>query len=299
MLTLLLACAASQNADGDVVDLVVTHPAAPEQGFQVLGPELEIPPYSEIQYCWTANYDGPDVGITRLDPHQSEHGHHATLMRSTYSSSEHPAGETFDCTAADSIDMTRAPPVFLLENADTGYNSLPEGMALNWESGQTYILQSHYINTTAETVRVQDAINVGTIPAEEVEIWASVIGATDLGLKLPPGEFTTIEKDCTWKQDFNLASLAGHMHEWGEQLSVDYIAPDVEERLYDLEWKTEYRDDPVTLDWFDDPMQIEKGDTFTLSCTWYNDTDEELGFPEEMCAAFGIGYPLRDPLYCL
>jgi aminoglycoside phosphotransferase (APT) family kinase protein len=50
---------------------------------------------------------------------------------------------------------------------------------------------------------------------------------------------------------------------------------------------------PVTHYPLDNALALEAGDTLRLTCEWENDTDEALGFPNEMCDSMLVYYPAR------
>ena len=72
--------------------------------------------------------------------------------------------------------MQRAPsstPSSSTSCRGTGTLSLPEGMAMRLPAGQRWSADVHYINTTEQTVLVNNAFNLGLIPANEVTRWIS------------------------------------------------------------------------------------------------------------------------------
>jgi len=303
----LFACSgpdADTSSGGGVIDLrPSSFPAPPAGGLQFLSGEMEIPPYSEAQFCLMGTYEGPDVGVTSMATYQPDFGHHVVVLGTSYTTSEVPDGELFDCTAVESLDMLRTEPLFVPGGEDDGEGgsvvTLPEGMGVLMESGQRYILQSHYINTGPDTLLVQDAVNYGLLQEDEVTTWAATVAHSRVGMSLPPGQETTVAIDCEWEEPLSLFQLGSHMHEWGTSFSVDWAHAGGTERVYDIpDWDPEYRDDPIILDLAGDPIEVQPGDVFTTTCAWYNDTDEALEFPQEMCASFGMVFPKRDPITC-
>ena len=101
-----------------------------------------------------------------------------------------------------------------------------------------------------------------------------------------------------------LLYLLGHMHEWGSSITVDYNKDDgTVERIYEiLEWDVLYRDLPPITRYGEDSehgvLEVKEGESFTTTCTWFNDTDETLGFPEEMCVATAMVYPATVAMVC-
>jgi hypothetical protein len=98
----------------------------------------------------------------------------------------------------------------------------------------------------------------------------------------------------------NLLYLYGHMHDWGERFHID-IARDgnAPERVYEVEqWQAQFRDAAPLNDYGSEAFAVAADDVVTTSCTWTNDRDDPLGFPQEMCVSLGMLYPSRDPVLC-
>jgi hypothetical protein len=300
-MTLLLTLMACSGEDiAEAVDLVESFPEAPEGGQQWLSPVLTIEPYTESMTCTVYTYEGPDVGVHSVASYQSDYGHHAVMLRTELDEDDYPDGENFDCTDADSVVMTNSAPIILSGSGITGSYSLPEGMAANFERGDRVLLQSHYVNSTENAIRVQDAVNLGYLPEDEVEIWASSFAHLLLDHPIPGGGVeTTHSVACEWDDEVSLLFLSGHMHEQGDHIEIDMLRDGETTRLYELsEWLPEHRDDPPVNDYSADPFQVFPGDVFTTTCTWVNETDEELNFPNEMCVSFGMLYPQKTPVVC-
>ena len=109
----------------------------------------------------------------------------------------------------------------------------------------------------------------------------------------------TISIDCTFEDPVDVLFLAGHLHELGEAFSVDHSRADGSERIYEVpDWDPYYRDVPPVNEYQVGEYHVAAGDSFTTTCTWTNPTDREVGFPEEMCATYGMAYPTKVPIIC-
>lgn len=295
------------RGDGlDALDLRREFPAAPENGLQYLSPDLVIPAYTEKEFCTFFTYEGPTMGMDFQGMYQSEYGHHATLNGTNADPEEYPDGAVMDCTEPDSLPMTNLDPLFIGgtavefsvgdHDAELG---LPDGMAVRLPEGQRVILQSHYVNTSPDDILVADAVNVGLVPEDEVETWVGAFVHTNTTFSLPPGESTTITVECTWEDELNLLFLTGHLHEWGSAIKVEHIRGDVTETVYDVPaWDPLYRDAPPYNVYDEGEYTVQPGDVFRTTCTWFNDLDQALDFPSEMCATAMMAYPSKVPLVC-
>jgi hypothetical protein len=302
LIALALACVAPDDTADDAMDLVVTYPETDAQ-IVLEPPPIRVEPYADVQSCYFATYEGPDVGVYDGTFRQhGSYGHHVIVMRTNADPDDVPDGTVVDCTETDSLDMTEMEPFVLPSDIQEGgltYLELPEGMANKLKSGTRILVQSHYINYEAEPIRVNDRIELWTVPIDEVETFAAPLVHTDTGFVLDPG-MSTVTVDCTFEEDHSFLYLLGHMHEWGAALSIDYNKADGStERLYDIpEWDALYRDLPPVTRYDDAPLQVLAGESFTTTCVFDNDTGEPLDFPTEMCVATGIVYPATIPFIC-
>jgi hypothetical protein len=294
------ASAAATPTVAPIVDLRGDFPDPPSNGQQWLTPEWVIPAYSERQMCYVTRYTGDDTAIHSAYHYQSQYGHHVLFMSTTLEEDEYPDGASFDCTTgADNLMADLIPIYITILGQNTSYLELPEGMAVKLKKNTRVILQSHYLNTSEHDIRVQDAINLEYMTPSSVETWAAPFGFSPIGFVLPPRQETSISLKCIWEDPVNVLFMYGHMHEWGKSISVDYTDSEGTERIYEIpEWKSEYRDIPVVEDFQPTGKALSAGDIFTTNCTWFNSTDAEMRFPQEMCASSGMVYPALVPIIC-
>ncbi len=280
-------------------------PLPPEGGMQWITPDYVIPAFSEQMMCWVTTWEGETTGISGLYTYQSPLGHHVVVNLTNADPTALPDGSTFDCTKTEDLPMTELEPLMVggviggAENNNEGAVVLPEGMATRLASGSRLILQSHYVNATANDILVRDVVNVAFVPESEVDIWAAAFVHVQTDLAIPEGP-SSIDFKCTWEQDATLLFLGGHMHEWGASFSTKYTPIGGEETvIYDIPaWDPLYRDAPPVNDYQAAPWVVFTGDSFTTHCAWDNDTGGVLEFPAEMCVTFGMFYPSQIPVVC-
>ena len=46
-------------------------------------------------------------------------------------------------------------------------------------------------------------------------------------------------------------------------------------------------------------LVVAENETIGTTCHWFNTTQQDLGFPEEMCSAKGIAAPMSEPVFCV
>lgn len=307
----LLACTSEPtdpggDSEAEADDLRRDFPVAGPDDIVFTTPELVIPPYTDMQYCWATTYQGETVGLTGFRNYQSVNGHHLVIYGTTATERTLPDDTVWDCTSSDSLDMGSTEPLIVggvLEYSDAGVDNLfalPPGMASELEAGQRVVMQSHYINPTDVPIRVTDQAQYQAMPADQVERWASVMAFNNDKFSVPPGATEHTESfDCTVEERYEVIYLGGHMHEWGKSFSLERQRGDTKESIYDVpEWDPVYRDAPIILQFEPGEFVVEPGDTFTTTCTWFNDQGEALEFPHEMCTTFTMVHPAKVPVIC-
>jgi hypothetical protein len=296
----------STPSSDEPTDLRRDFPPPASGGVQFVTPEYVIPPGTEQQWCYITRYTGPDMGIHAQWTYQSPSGHHVTLNATNADEDDYPDGTFLECTEPEDMPMTNLEPLIVggTGNQDApdgpeGSFVLPDGMAAELEGDTRIVLQSHYVNATADSILVQDAINLDLVEPESVETWAAPVVHLDLDFALPPGP-SSLSFDCAFDQELDLLFLAGHMHEWGTAFSTVLTRAGAEpEVLYDIpSWDPTFRDAAPTTAYEQGQMRLSEGDRFTTNCAWDNDTDGVLTFPQEMCVTFAMAYPLKSPIVC-
>lgn len=298
-----LACTPSADDSGpELVDLRQDYEIPAEIGLSFATPDFEVPALSEVQMCSLQTYTGPTIGVSAAKFLQNEDfGHHVLIMVSNDDVEDMPDGLLWDCTETEDLKMENLEPMITAQpRPGELYDlELPDGMAVKLREGSRILMQSHYVNTSTNDILVNDQINLAVLAEEEVGTWAAPWAHTNTGLLVPPGEHS-LEITCTFEQDAWLLNLFGHMHEWGVAFSLDHHRLDGStERVYTIdEWDVIFRDNPPQNLYAPDGYHVQAGESFTSTCTWFNDTDLPLDFPQEMCASSGIAFPTVVPIIC-
>ncbi len=308
MITLLLAACVENtqpgtSADSDIIDdrLEPTDvEPVPEGGEQWFGPEVVIEPGQEVQYCTFGTYTGPDIGITSFESWQGEVGHHLILLGTNASPLDYADGETVDCTQTNAM-MTSFEPLINAEPLDAGRSEihLPEGMAVSLGEGQRFVIQSHYVNTTSDRMLERDIMNIGLMPEDSVETWAAAFALTQVDISLPPAQGSSLSFDCSFDEAYEIMYLTGHMHEYGTRFSFEVGTSESMAVEYEIaEWEPVFRDAPPLNQYERGERWFQAGDILRTNCEWFNDSDEALEFPAEMCATYGMLIGSKSPVVC-
>jgi len=294
------SCASDPAPAAAVIDQKVTQLPAVDAATQRLirGPVLRVKPKEDRMICWVPDWTPDrDYWVSRAKVLQGSMGHHLVAMKS---SEPLPAGKTFDCATVS--DMITLRPLVLPDNSTKAeFNILPAGHAVKLPKGTFVVLQSHYINTSADKeIEFQDAA-ILTLSDQPPATEVNYLIVNDSKINVPPGETWTHTTKCQVKEDVNILATLGHMHEWGTSIDVRVVPPSTDPakpaspfQLYQIgQWKAEYRDAaPVSL--YKDPanpLAIQAGSTIELTCTWKNTEAKAIKYPNEMCVSVSYYYP--------
>ncbi len=305
----LLAACQPPETEPELIDLRQDFPAPAENALVWDTPEWVIPAYSEKQFCVVDTYQGDDVGIVAQANYQAQNGHHIVIFGTTATERDLEDGFEWDCTETEDLGMADLDPIIIggevEDNPDgsvTNRFELPEGMGAPLDNGTRIVIQSHYINPTANDFLIRDQAQLEVVPEDEITTWAApLVNTVTDELSIPMGaEDYNLTFDCGFDEDYTLLFIGGHMHEWGTKFQTRFTPADGDtEVVYDVpEWDPYMRDAPPFTNYADGEFTVGPGDTMTTSCNWFNDEDHDLEFPQEMCVTFGMVYPAKVPVIC-
>ena len=299
LLPLLVTLAGCPTAPPDVDAItdrrvVIPEPPAASEGVQIVMDDFTVPPGSEVMWCYVAAWSpDEDTLINSFKGWQNIEGggHHLVALGAQV---PYEPGYNFDCTNIESMQSLE--PLVLPEPGDTSY--LPDGYAVRVAAGSNVIIQSHYINYTAQEMVVRDVVHLGFYQGDDA-IEASYLILNHGALDVAPGE-SSAEVTCQLPVSatpYKLVNLLGHMHEWGAAIDISHQPQGGDwDVIYDVpDWAPEYRDLPPTNVWeAEDPFVIEGGDRFRVRCDFDNGTAENIRFPSEMCTSVALYFPAAE-----
>jgi hypothetical protein len=187
------------------------------------------------------------------------------------------------------------------QSLDQDQVSLPDGIAMKLPEGMQIVLQAHYINATGQTQRVNDRVVLTLLEPAEVDQYANTFVTNDEAFEIPPASTYTITSECTVQTDVSVLLMVGHMHERGSRYTLERIDESgaTLATIYDEAWLPQYTSHPPVLRaTVADPMVLAKGTHLRQTCTWQNDMQTPLLFPDEMCLSFSFYLPDKGELFC-
>jgi len=253
---------------------------------------VDIEPGDDVTFCTFTDYivDEPTI-FGETYGAQSPTGHHAILQYATTPQEPH-TGPCKDMDGPIMLGGTGGKAI-----ADTP--TLPENYGVEVPAGAQLVINHHWINTTEDTVPGQSMVLARKLARGGNTVMAGSLPMLGLGWNIPAMGQLEYSTECTYSEDVNYVLALGHMHEWGEHISIDVKRASGEtESLINEDWTPEAATTAGggTIFSLDEPYVINKGDTVRLTCKWENDTAEPLGFPREMCIFFG--YTIDANYFC-
>jgi hypothetical protein len=243
----------------------------------------EVPAGEETYQCvrFTVPEDLTISSVRALSPPGT---HHTFLMVS-----DTPA-------AADGVSKCGAGTTGTRNIAGSGVGTMdftmPAGVGIQLKKGQQLLLNLHLFNATEKTITGQSGTTVKVLAGSEVKQYAEGLLAGTINLNITSGGPVTQMGTCTMDHDVSIFAVVPHMHQLGIHLKAvahSSVMGDVmlSDRPYNFESQLIY---PMTPE-----IQMKKGDTISVECTYMNGTGNTVKFGEssleEMCFLGTYRYP--------
>jgi hypothetical protein len=234
---------------------------------------------------WVAPPLESDMDVLAVTGLQSKGGHHALLYATT---DVKPVGTSRPWQDADQLS---ARTVGGIGGEGNDAIELPAGVVFRVPKGSALMIQSHYINATADTLEGRSVVDVKLGPADPNAQVASLLASTTTKISIAPGGSTSTEVSCLVQKDFRVLMYANHMHNWGVSASTELIGADGTstplkvDPVWDPSWAFHPNYKRFTLQ---APALIPAGSTIHTKCTWSNPGSKPLTFPDEMCVFAGF-----------
>jgi hypothetical protein len=266
----------------------------PSKTLRLYTPPMTIPAGQEVLLCINLPYIAErDLLFKSVRGGQMKGGHHAGVFVSVQPSEDFAPAECGD-------DMSHLRYTAGAGGGGGGFTELPQGVALRIANGQQIVIQSHYINTSDQPITVMDMVELDYTTIEESPTVVDAFAIIHDDIAIPPGAVEHEEiTECKLDEDFDIYMMLGHTHEYGVFFQLERVPGDGSEPelLYHATDGKLLRESPE-IKLFDTPLRWSAGDTIRITCRWTNDTDHEIGWPEEMCVALMYYGPGRGWLTC-
>jgi len=255
----------------------------PYSAVKVVIPRHVVEPGDSFECYYTDLKTDRAIYVNSSTGKQGPGGHHLTIYYATVSQ------EVGHHKCID-VEMAELRQVGAAGDAKgDGVIDLPPGVAVEVPAGKQLVVQTHYINATAQPREVEDEITVHLLQREDVKRFVQSFVVVDGTFEIPPRADYSRTAVCTLKEDLSLIMALGHMHERGQHYKLEHL--DATGRLLDTvldeDWETSFTSHPPTKRWTPEaPYKLAAGEKLRQTCTWKNPDGDKVLFPTEMCIAF-------------
>jgi hypothetical protein len=266
----------------------------PEQGFQILTPDIEIGPSEEVTYCYFTTVPIEQAaGVARWESRMTPGSHHLILyFTSSLGRPEGTLTEACDISSGG-LDV----PVWVYASQKPESRSpMPAGVGMDVAARQPAVVQMHYLNTSDQALVASVAINGHTYGPGESYLEAAPYITFNTEISVPPGQSSSVSGSCPVDGEANFFTLSTHSHRFSTQTRVrDGQAMVVESDNWE---------DPEAREWPGEPFFHFASGTLTYECEYFNFTDQTVNTgdsaeTDEMCMAVGYFFPADRAVFCV
>ena len=247
---------------------------------------FDVPPNTEAWKCqdFKTPFGNQQVDVIQWESQMTPGSHHMTLFETPNAND----GPLTDCPNGPTNGDTLYAFGSQISKAVATY---PDGVGETIPTGMGFTINSHYVNTTAESIHAEVMVKISVAAAGVVTQHAGAWEGLLYSISVPPtqGKPVTVGSTCKLPQDMTVFAIAGHMHEHG----TNFIAKSGGQVLA----RTDEVASVPTV--FSPPLQFKKGDDITWSCDYTNATGQTLVYGPSaltnvMCNTIVAFYPVMD-----
>jgi hypothetical protein len=282
---------------------------APEYGFQVVTPEIEVLPGEEITTCYYFRVPTTeDMVIKRWHSVMTEGSHHLIFM--TTELDVKPPGHVSakDCGFATSNPANLPPWMYTAQTpeeeltlpSDDG-TGLPIGQEIR--AGTPGYFQMHYVNPSDAPLKVRVALNAEAYPPGTAYTKTATFITYNADISIPPNAVNDVERQtCDTPGDVNFWLLSTHAHKQAVKTVIKNGMPDSTNIAFEsTDWAH-----PGIKQWMGSPFYTFPSGKMTFECTYVNLGDNagrtitagDSAVTDEMCMAGGYYFPAVSRMLC-
>lgn len=274
-------------------------PPEPGKGIQ-LKMIAEIEAGTESEKCQFVKAPSADLLVQRDEVRFTPGSHHFLLYETSYNEipteklngTKVDTSGVFDCSDGATNGWAVTKLVGGSQNADGGsILSFPENVAMRVHGGTVLLMNAHYVNASAETLKPEVRINLHTIPESQLEHEGDILFWYNAFIHVPAQGESRARMRCTIHQDITLTNFQSHMHRRGRGYAAELTgdSPFYENDLWE----------GVPVLELAEGKKIQKGSVLDYYCDYKNPESADVfqgpRSTDEMCMAIGSYYP-ADPL---
>lgn len=254
------------------------------------GTRLEAGPFrvaagEEKVMCSFVRLDNAQAAsVMRLIGRQTRGGHHLIVY-----TVDHPIdSDPVACSQGGQPSWTQIMVTQIHEET----LEMPEGVGFHLAPHQQFVLETHFINTSSESLAVSSSVEIEVAPEGSVKERAAPFYFGTTNIDIAPGSALAAGSTCSPPDDIHLFRMFGHQHRHGTGVRVESGPRDG--TLDELYRSSDWEAPPVEkVD-----LTVGPDSAVRVTCDWNNTSTERLFYPDEMCFAVGMYWPARGQLFC-
>ena len=227
-----------------------------------------------------------DQDITSFLTEQSLGGHHLIVY-----TIDHPVDlAPHPCSQGGQPSWTQV----LATQLEKEEITFPEGVGFRVKAHQQYVMETHFINTTQDTLDIEAKLGVVYAEPGAVKERAATYFFGTMNIDLAPMASTEKTAECHPPRDMTMHTMFGHQHRMGTALDVLHLpGGKAGDAIYhSVDWEN------PGITTFDGGMDVTTDDVLRVTCKWDNTSPNRLRYPHEMCYAIGYYWPAETGLFC-
>ena len=243
---------------------------------------------SELVMCtYVRGTNEVDADVTSFGTEQTHGGHHLIVYTIDHAIDLPPQ----PCSQGGQPSWSQIAGS-QIPKEDTNF---PAGVGYHVKAHQQYVMETHFINTSAQPITVKSNFTERFAKAGEVTQRAASYFFGTMNIDIAPHSSFSKSVTCSPPVAVNARTMFAHQHQRGTGLQVDTIAggASAAQRVYE----TKLWDGPP-IQSFASGMMIAPTDSVRVNCNWQNDSDQRLRYPHEMCFAVGYYWPAENGIFC-
>ncbi len=262
----------------------------------------ELESGAEVEHCRFFRAPPEGLNVNRDEVRFSKGSHHVLLYSTPYT--EIPTADelgnpvdtsgVFDCSEGVTFNWQVSNLIAGSQNS-TGESLIefPDDVALKVPGNAVLLLNAHYLNTQNEKIEPEVAVNVHTIPDEQVKHEGGVLFWYNAFIKIDPSSSSTAKMSCPLPDDVTIGNAQSHMHRRGVGYEAVQIAPDgARTSIYAND---RWENVPVTR--YDGGLSIGAGSRIEYQCDYQNGEARTVWqgprSSDEMCMFIASYWPAR------
>lgn len=249
-----------------------------------------VQPGTEIVMCtFVKGQNDQDVDVSNFALQQSLGGHHLIVYTVDHSIDLPPT----PCSQGGQPSWVQ---VMGTQDAQQQVD-LPSGVGFHIKANQQFVMETHYINATAQALTVQSAFALKYAPAGSVTQQARAYFIGSLDIDVPPNASWSTTATCSPPQAMTLYSVQGHEHRYGTGVTASLLPAGAGDGGWQQLYTTTQWDSPP-IEVVDGGLTVGPSDQIKVTCDWNNTSGASLSYPQEMCYAVGMYWPAQGTLFC-